>query len=108
MTISILRFVIAVAFIIIGVTVMVIQTLGVFRIHYVLNRMHVAAMGDSLGYLMVMTGVLIIYGFSFASLKVFAMLCVFWLASPVAAHLVSKVEVTTNENIEEECEVEEK
>lgn len=105
MNISVLRFIIAAVLIIIGILIMVIQTFGIFRIHYVLNRMHSAAMGDSLGTLMIMAGLIVIYGFSYASLKLLFILILFWFASPVCAHLLAKLEVSTNERLEEECEV---
>ena len=103
MSISPVRFIIAAILIMTGILIMVIQTFGVFRLKYALNRMHAAAMGDSLGIMMVILGMMVIYGFSFASLKL--LLIVFWFASPVCSHLLAKLEVSTNEQIEEECEV---
>ena len=97
MNISLIRFIIAAVLIMIGILIMVIQTFGVFKLSYALNRMHAAAMGDSLG--------IVIYGISFASLKLLTVLVVFWFASPVCSHLLAKLEVSTNEQIEDECEV---
>ena len=105
MSISPVRFIIAAILIMTGILIMVIQTFGVFRLKYVLNRMHAAAMGDSLGIMMVILGMMVIYGFSFASLKLLTVLIVFWFASPVCSHLLAKLEVSTNEQIEEEGEV---
>ena len=105
MSISPVRFIIAAILIMIGILIMVIQTFGVFRLKYALNRMHAAAMGDSLGIMMVILGMMVIYGFSCASLKLLTVLIVFWFASPVCSHLLAKLEVSTNEQIEEECEV---
>ena len=98
MNISLIRFIIAAVLIMIGILIMVIQTFGVFKLSYALNRMHAAAMGDSLG-------MMVIYGISFASLKLLTVLVVFWFASPVCSHLLAKLEVSTNEQIEDECEV---
>ena len=104
MSISSVRFIIAAILIMTGILIMVIQTFGVFRLKYALNRMHAAAMELSRnydgysgndGYLW----------FSFASLKLLTVLIVFWFASPVCSHLLAKLEVSTNEQIEEECEV---
>ena len=81
------------------------QTFGVFKLSYALNRMHAAAMGDSLGIMMIVLGMMVIYGISFASLKLLTVLVVFWFASPVCSHLLAKLEVSTNEQIEDECEV---
>ena len=105
MNISSIRFVIAAVLIMMGIMIMMIQTFGVFKLKYVLNRMHAAAMGDSLGIMMIIFGMIIIYGISFASLKLLTVLVLFWFASPVCSHLLAKLEVSTNEQIEEECEV---
>ena len=65
MSISPVRFIIAAILIMTGILIMVIQTFGVFRLKYALNRMHAAAMGDSLGIMMIILGMMVIYGFSF-------------------------------------------
>ena len=105
MNISLIRFIIAAVLIMIGILIMVIQTFGVFKLSYALNRMHAAAMGESLGIMMIVLGMMVIYGISFASLKLLTVLVVFWFASPVCSHLLAKLEVSTNEQIEDECEV---
>ena len=105
MNVSMLRFAIAAIFILLGIVIMVLQVIGVFRNRYVLNRMHAAAMGDSLGLGLIVLGLIIIYGFSMASLKLFVLIVLFWFASPVCAHLLSRMEVHTNEHLEKECEV---
>ena len=105
MNISSIRFIIAAVLIMTGIMIMMIQTFGVFKLKYVLNRMHAAAMGDSMGMLMIILGMIVIYGISLASLKLLTILVLFWFASPVCSHLLAKLEVSTNEQIEEECEV---
>ena len=107
MSINLFQFIIAAVLITLGIAVMILQTFGIFRIHYVLNRMHAAAMGDTLGIFLIVAGLMVIYGFSMASAKLFALIVLFWSASPVCAHLLSKLEVHTNEHLEEECEVSE-
>ena len=108
MSISLIRFIPAALLIMLGVAVILIGTFGVFRIHYVLNRLHAAAMGDSLGMLLIGLGVMILYGFSFVTAKVLCVVMLFWIASPTCSHLLSGFEVSTNEDLEEECEVPEK
>lgn len=105
MEISMARFFIAAVLIMVGILIMAIQTFGIFKLHYVLNRMHAAAMGDSLGIFMIIAGLVIIFGISYASLKLLTVLVLFWFASPVCSHLLAKLEVATNEHLEEECEV---
>ena len=65
-----------------GLFVFFSAVLGLFRFDYVLNRMHAAAVGDSLGIFFL------------------------WLTSPVCSHLVAEMEVSTVPDLEKECEVE--
>lgn len=102
-----IRFFVGAAFIIAGIAAAIIATFGMYRFRFVLNRMHAAAMCDTLALASVMIGVMIFYGFCLASLKVLLVICFLWLASPVSSHLISRLEVTTNEKLEEECEVDE-
>lgn len=101
------RFIAAACFILCGLATLVLSVIGVFKFHFVLNRMHTAAIGDTLGIFLVLTGLMIVGGFSFASLKVLLVIGFLWLASPVASHLIARLELTTDEHLEEECEVEE-
>ena len=39
------------------------------------------------------------------SLKMALVLVFLWLASPVSSHLISRLEVTTNEHLAQECEL---
>lgn len=91
--------------IVIGIMTMCVAVLGVFRFHYVLNRMHASAMGDSLGILFVILGLMILGGFQFGTLKLMLVIVFFWLAGPVSSHMIGKLEVLVNENLKEECEV---
>ncbi len=88
-----------------GVGIMLIGTIGVFKFKYVLNRMHAAAMNDTLGILFILLGLAVREGFTPATLKLLLVIAFLWLASPVCSHLVGKLEAGTNENIEKECEI---
>ena len=105
MSFSLVRFLPAAALIFAGVAVMAVATAGVFRIHYVLNRLHAAAMGDTLGLLLVAAGLAILFGWSMASVKLFAIVLLFWLASPVCSHLLASLEASTNEDLDKRCAI---
>ena len=101
-----LRFILGVAFIIMGLLVFVILLVGVFKFKYVLNRMHAAGMGDTMGISLCLLGTMFLFGWGFTTLKI-ALIAVFlWLASPVSSHLIARLEVTTNEELEKYCKVE--
>lgn len=85
----------------IGVSFMVLAVFGVNRFHKALNRMHASAMGDTLGILFVFLGLIIMRGFSMDSLKLFMVILFFWIASPVSSHMISRLEVMTDEHLGE-------
>ena len=100
-----IRFFIAAALLIFGLIVMCLGVIGVYRFKYVLNRMHAAAMNDTMGILFIMLSLIVMSGFTFTSLKFLLIILMLWLSSPVSSHLIGRFEITTNENIEKEMEV---
>lgn len=91
-----IRFAAAALLILIGLLFELISVFGVYRMNYVLNRMHTAAMGDTFGILFVLLGLIVIRGFSFDSLKFLLIIFFMWLASPVSTHLIARLETTMN------------
>lgn len=81
----------------IGLVIFLIQMIGVFRFKYVLNRMHAAAMGDTLGIGCCLLGLIVMKGFSFTSLKLLLVIIFLWFSSPVSSHLIARLEVATDE-----------
>lgn len=85
----------------IGIFFMILAVFGVNRFKKALNRMHAAALGDTLGILFVFLGLILIRGFSLDSLKLFLVILFFWIASPVSSHMISRLEAMTDENLGE-------
>ena len=79
--------------------------LGVFRWKYCLNRMHAAAVNDTLGILLAICSLIVAQGLDFVSLKFLLVVIFLWIASPVSSHLIARLEITTGEEIKEEMEV---
>ena len=102
---EILRFILGVVFILMGLLVFVIQLIGVYKFKYILNRMHAAGMGDTMGISLCLLGSMFLFGWSFTSLKIALIAAFLWLASPVSSHLISRLEVTTNEELEKYCKI---
>jgi multicomponent Na+:H+ antiporter subunit G len=48
-------------------------------------------------------GLIILSGLNFSSLKMALIIAFLWMASPVASHLISRLEVVTNEHLAEHC-----
>lgn len=101
-----IRFLIGIGCLLVGLFIFIVELIGSFKFKYVLNRMHAAALGDTLGLGISLLGLMILSGFNFLSLKLGLVIAFLWLASPVSSHLISRLEVTTNEQLEEVCEIE--
>lgn len=99
-------FIIGTILLCIGIIIFAIEMYGVFRFKFVLNRMHAASIGDTFGIGISLLGLIVMSGLNFTSLKLFLVILFLWLASPVSSHLVSRLEVTTNDKIDGYCEVE--
>lgn len=100
-----IRFGLGIALLLVGLGTFLLQIFGVYKFKYVLNRMHAAAMGDTLGIGISLTGLILLSGFNFTSLKMALIIVFLWLASPVSSHLISRLEVVTNEHLAESCEL---
>ena len=99
------RFLIGAACLRFGLGIFAIEMAGVFRFRYVLNRMHAAAMGDTLGIGFSFLGLMIMSGWNFTTLKLFLVILFLWFSSPVSSHLIARLEVTTNEDKEKQYRV---
>ena len=96
-----IRFGISAGCMVLGLVFMVSAGFGVNRFKHALNRMHAAALGDTLGILFVILGLIIIRGFSMDSLKLSMVIMFFWIASPVSGHMISRLEAMTDERLGE-------
>ncbi len=94
-----LQFIIGALLIVMGLIVFGLSVFGVFRFKYVLNRMHAAAMGDTLGILLTVAGLAVLSGFTAVTWKLVLVVIMLWLTSPVASHLIGRLETHTNKDI---------
>ena len=102
-----LQFIMGMIFLIVGLLIFAVQVFGVFKFGYILNRMHAAAMGDTLGIGACLLGLMCLSGWNFTTLKMLLVVCFLWCASPVSSHLISRLEVLTNPRLNEKCDVSE-
>ena len=80
-----------------GVFASVCAVTGVFRFRFVMNRMHCAAILDSLASLLILSGAAVA-GWEFSYLwKLALVLAALWLGSPLASHMLSRLELNTDE-----------
>ena len=85
-----------------------ISILGVFRFRFVLNRMHAASLLDTLALLLVMASLLVAMGLRLATLKLVLIVVFMWMASPISSHLLSKLELLTDDELEQHAEIQDR
>ncbi len=88
-----------------GIFFLIASMFGTYKFKCALNRMQSAAIGDTLGISLCLLALIVYTGLSFTSLKIFLVIVFLWIASPVASHLTSRLEVTTNDDLEQQCDV---
>ncbi len=96
------------ALVLFGLFVFFTAVLGLYRLDYVLNRMHAAAVGDALGIFCILIGLMFLHGWNLSAAKTLLIFLFLWLTSPVASHLIAEMEVFTIPDLSEACEVEER
>ena len=93
-----IRFIIAAFLILCGLLIYTVSMVGMAKLKYVLNRIHVAGLCDTVGLLLLMSGLTVLAGFSFVTLKLILILACLWLTNPLTAHALAKAEIMTNTN----------
>ena len=88
--------VIGCALLLAGIFIFLTAVVGLYRMKYILNRMHAAALCDALGILLVLAGLAVLRGLSMAAMKLVLILLFLWITSPVASHLLAEMEIETN------------
>lgn len=96
----IIRFIIGIVLIISGLFVFLFELYGIFKMKYVLNRMHSAAMGDTMGLFLSLLGLMFLSGWNFTTLKLLLIVVFFWLSSPVSSHLLAKLVMRTDDKLD--------
>ena len=96
-----LRAVIATVFILGGMFVFATGVKGIYKMNYVINRLHVTAFCDTLAMLLIIIGLIIISGFSFSTLKLIVILFFMWITNPVIPVMIAKAEILSGDNPKE-------
>ena len=103
-----IRFGLTAVLLIIGLFLMATGVIAQYRFKYVLNRMHAASMGDSLGLFLVVVAMCISAPDIWTVVKLILVSLFVWITSPTGSHLIARLEMTSNEQPENEMEVVEK
>lgn len=78
---------------------------GVFRFRHAMSRLHAAALLDTAGLLLMLLGLMIAEGLTVTTLKMAALIAFLWLTSPISSHLIARMEVTINDELEKDMDV---
>ena len=93
-----IRTILAAIFLVFAVFIFFSEVLGFYKFTYVMNRMHAAALGDTLGIGCVLIAVAILTGELVPTLKLALVLVFMFLTGPVVTHLIAGAEVETHKN----------
>ena len=104
---EIIRYIIGVLFLLFGTSSLIISLIGVFKFHFVMNRMQSAAIIDTLGLLLILSGLFIMTGTAGYLPKLILIVIFQWIGSPIASHMVGRTEINTEEHLEEYMEFDE-
>ena len=92
------RFIAAVICLAFAAVMEIIAIYGVYRFRFVMNRMHAAAIGDTLALLLGALGLVILKGLSWFSLKMVIVVIFLWMTSSVSSHVIMRMEYSIDED----------
>ena len=105
MTLEWIRF-FAVAVLLLGAVLSFLSAVaGVFRFGFVMNRIHAAGIGDTLGLFCTALALGIAAGPSMHLLKLVLLVPFLWFTSPVSTHFVGQAEYFTNPELKKHLRV---
>jgi len=93
---ELLRLILGGIFLLSGLLVFLLSLFGVYKFDFILNRMHCASLADTLGLFLLLLGLGFIAGRVSVIPKLFLILLFQWIGSPIAAHMVSRLELKTD------------
>lgn len=88
-----------------GLCCLVTGVVGVYRFKYALNRIHAAALLDTVGILLMLLGVICATGWGVTSGKILVVIAFLWMTSPVSGHLLGRMEITINDELDKSMAV---
>ena len=94
-----IRFFIVAAIMLFALSLFVSELLGFYRFGFVMNRVHAAGIGDTLGLFSVILALMIAEGISMVTLKLLLLVLFMWFSSPTSTHFVSQIEYFTNPSL---------
>ncbi len=100
-----IRFFLAVGFLLFGLSIFFLEIFGTYRFKYVLNRMQIAAAGDTLGIGLCLMGLMIANGWNGTTAKLAMVIVFLWCASPVSSHMIARLQMFTDKRLLDHCRI---
>ena len=94
-----IRFILVALMMFLGIAALFISILGTYRFHFALNRIHSAAICDTFCMFFILTALAIASGFHFTTLKILLVLAFMWFTSPLSGHMLTSLELHTDEHL---------
>lgn len=95
------RFWLSAASMAVGILCFAGAVLGNCRFAYVMNRVHAAGLGDTMGLFCVLLALVISASSLFEAGKLVLPLLFLWICSPVSSHFLAEIEYYTNKRLYE-------
>lgn len=95
-----LRFAIVALCMLAGLFTMVVAIIGLYRFDFALNRIHAAAMSDTLSLFLFVLGLVIAIGWDIVALKLVLVLVLQWLTSPLSSHMLAQFEYRADDELQ--------
>lgn len=76
------------ALVILGLFFLVIAAIGAIRLPDFYTRTHAISVTDTLGTLLILSGLMLYYGFGFVSAKLFLVILFLYVANPAITHVL--------------------
>lgn len=73
-----------------GVLFLTLGSYGIIKMPDFYRRMHAVSMSDTLGIILVTSGIIVQYGFSLISFKVFTIFLLIAITNPVGSHALAR------------------
>ena len=91
-----IRFVLVALLLVIALFSFASAALGVWRFGFIMNRIHSAGIGDTLGLSALAAALMLYSGLSMQTLEILLIVVFMWFTSPVSSHFLCQIEYYTN------------
>ena len=94
-----IRFILTAVLLFASLTAFTAAVIGAYRFGFVMNRLHAAGIGDTLGTFGMIAALLIGGGLHMSTLKLALIILFLWFTSPASSHFLAQIEYYTNPHL---------